>query len=92
MEKRALNYRVIIEKEKYEDGSAVYTAHCPTLNISDYGDTVEEVLKSIKEGISLAVETLAKEKKEIPVDHTEEQIITSARITISTRVASSLVV
>jgi len=60
MDTKVLNYRIIIEPEKYDDGSLVYAAHCPTLGISDYGDTVEEVLTSIKEGIELAVECLAK--------------------------------
>lgn len=58
MEKRVLNYRIIIEPEKYENGSTVYVAYCPTLGVSDYGDTVEEVLKSIKDGIKLVVECL----------------------------------
>ena len=82
MEKNVLNYRIIIEKEKYEDKSSVYVAYCPTLGISDYGNSIEEVLRSIKEGIELAVESLAKEGKEVPVDHVEEQIITSTRINI----------
>ena len=81
MEKNLFNYRIIIEPEKYENGSRVYVAYCPTLNISDYGDTVEEVLTSIKDGIELAVKHLAKAKKEIPVDNVEKQIITSAQIT-----------
>lgn len=82
MEKQLLNYRIIIDKETYEDGSLVYVAHCPTLGISDYGDTVEDVLKSIKEGIELAVKSLSKEKQEVPIDHVDDQIITSAKIYI----------
>lgn len=82
MEKNVLNYRIIIEKEKYEDGSTVYVAYCPSLGISDYGDTVEEVLTSIKEGVQLAVESLAKEGKDVPVDHVEEQLVTSTKINI----------
>lgn len=90
MEKRILNYRIIIEKEKYEDGAVVYVAYCPTLAISDYGDTVEDVLSSIKEGIELAVASLAKEGKEVPVDHIEEQMITSATIRLPSRIKISL--
>lgn len=82
MEKKVLNYRIIIEPEKYQDGSTVYVAYCPTLGISDYGDTVEEVLKSLKDGIELAIECLIKEKKEIPADHLDEQIIASTKINI----------
>lgn len=80
MNTNILNYRIIIEKEKYADGSRVYVAYCPTLGISDYGDTIEETLTSIKDGIQLAVESLAKEKKEVPVDRVEEQIITSTQV------------
>lgn len=81
MQKKILNYRIIIEPETYDDGSTVYVAYCPSLGISDYGDSVEEVLKSIRDGIQLAIESLAKEKKEIPVDNIERQIITSATVT-----------
>ncbi len=56
MEKKVLNYRIIIEPEKYEDGSTVYVAYCHTLGVTDYGDTVEGVLKSIKDGIELAID------------------------------------
>jgi len=54
METKVLNYRVIIEPEHYPDGGKVYNAYCPTLGVADYGDSVEEVLGSIKEGILLA--------------------------------------
>jgi predicted RNase H-like HicB family nuclease len=80
MKKRLLNYRIIIEKEAYEDGSIVYVAYCPTLGLSDYGDSVEDVLESIKDGIELAVETLVKEGREFPLDHIEDQIIASVKI------------
>lgn len=80
MEKTILNYRVIIEPESYKDGSTVYVAHCPTLDVHDYGDTVEEVLTSIKDGIELAVATLAKDKQEIPEDSIKNQIITATQI------------
>lgn len=83
MQKRILNYRIIIEPETYDDGSTVYVGYCPSLGVSDYGDTVEDVMRSIRDGIYLAVESLAKEKKEIPVDNIEQQIITSAAISTS---------
>lgn len=82
MEKKILNYRIIIEPEKYDDGSTVYVAYCPTLGISDYGDTIEEVLESIKDGVKLAVKSLVKEKEDVPIDHTENQIITSTQINL----------
>lgn len=82
METKVLNYRVIIEPERYPNGEKVYNAFCPTLGVADYGDSVEEVLASIKEGILLAVESMAKHKEEIPVDNLEEQIITSTSVSI----------
>jgi len=57
MEKHVLNYRVIIEPEKMGK-KTVYNAYCPTLGVADYGDSVEDVLKSIKDGIKLAIECL----------------------------------
>lgn len=90
MQKNVLNYRIIIEKEKYDDGSNAYVAYCPSLGISDYGDSVEDVLTSIKDGIELAVESLAKTGKDIPVDHVEEQLITSTKINVPAGIKISL--
>lgn len=80
MDTKVLDYRIIIEPEKYKDGSVVYVAHCPTLGISDYGDSIEDVMASIKDGIRLAVDSLASEKLEVPIDEVQDQIITTARI------------
>ena len=79
MEKQVLNYRVIIEPEKIGK-KTVFNAYCPTLGIADYGDTIEEVLKSVKDGIELALECLKDEKKEIPQDNIKEQLITTVSI------------
>lgn len=84
MDTKVLDYRIIIEPEKCEDGSIVYVAHCPTLGISDYGDSVEEVMVSIKDGIQLAVESLVAEKSEVPTDEVGDQIITTARVNFPT--------
>ena len=86
MQAKVLNYRVIIEPESYSGGNKVYNAYCPTLGVADYGDSVEKVLKSIKDGILLAVESLLKEGKEVPTDNLEEQIVTSAKIQLPPKV------
>jgi predicted RNase H-like HicB family nuclease len=86
MNTKVLNYRVIIEPENYPDGSPGYNALCPTLDIADYGDSIEAVLASIKDGIELAIESLAKEGKNIPVDHVEDQIITTAKVSIPSNI------
>ena len=85
MDTKVLNYRVIIEPETYPDGTKVYNAYSPTLGVSDYGDSVEEVLESIKDGIELAIESLAKEGQQIPVDKVEEQIVTSTKVNVPSK-------
>lgn len=82
MQTKILNYRVIIEPETYPDGTKVYNAYCPTLGVVDYGDTIEKALESLKDGIELAVETLVKEKSEIPTDDVANQIVTSTQIKV----------
>lgn len=66
MEKLVANYRVIIEQDKYADGSVVFSAYCPTLELADYGDTVEEALKHMKGLIKFHLESLTQEGIEIP--------------------------
>lgn len=79
MQTQVLNYRIIIEPEK-QGKKTVYNAYCPTLGVVDYGNSVDEVLKSIKDGLQLAIEYLVEDGKEIPVDEIEKQVITSAQL------------
>lgn len=79
MQKQILNYRIIIEPEKM-GRKIVYNAYCPTLGIADYGDSIDEVLKSIKDGIELAIECMKDEGKEIPMDNTEEQVVVTTKV------------
>ena len=79
MQKQVLNYRIIIEPEK-QDKKVVYNAYCPTLGVADYGDSIDGVLKSIKDGIELAIECLRDEGKEVPVDNIEEGSIFTAKV------------
>lgn len=87
MQKKVLNYRVIIEPEKMGN-KTVYNAYCPSLDVADYGDTIEEVLTSIKDGITLAIECLVEEKKDIPVDNIDKQMITSVQVSTTHSVPS----
>ncbi|MEK7550975.1 MAG: type II toxin-antitoxin system HicB family antitoxin [Patescibacteria group bacterium] len=82
MQTKVLNYRVIIEPETYPNGDMVYNAYCPTLGVADYGDTIEKALESLKDGVELAVESLAKEKAEIPSDNITSQIVTSTQVEV----------
>lgn len=85
MEAQIANYRIIIEPE-IQNGSKVYNAYCPTLDIADYGDSIEKVLKSIHDGIELAIESLVEDGKEVPVDNIKEQFITSTEAKIPQKV------
>jgi len=66
---KIFNYRVIIEKEHCDDGTSVFSASCPTLGVFDYGDSIEGVLESIRDGIEGTIEFLAGQGREIPVDY-----------------------
>ncbi len=81
MQKQVLNYRIIIEPEKH-GRKTVYNAACPTLGVYDYGDSIDEVLKSIKDGIELALEYLTEEGKEIPVDNLKNQTVTTTEVDV----------
>lgn len=81
MQKQVLNYRIIIEPEKMGK-KIVYNAVCPTLDVYDYGDSIDEVLKSIKDGIELAIECLRDEGKEVPVDMIEKQVVTTTQVEV----------
>lgn len=83
VQKRILNYRVIIEKEYYDDGTPVYTASCPTLGVFDYGGSIEGALESIKDGIGGTIEFLTEQGREIPVDFPAESIVTFAEVEVS---------
>ena len=82
MQKQVLNYRIIIEPEK-QGKKVVYNAYCPTLGVVDYGDSIDEVLKSIKDGIDLAIEYLQEDGQEIPVDNVEEQVVLTTKVQVS---------
>ncbi len=90
METKVLNYRVIIEPEKMGK-KTVYNAYCPTLGVADYGDTIEDTLVSLKDGIELAIGCLVEEGKEIPVDNIAEQFIATAQVKVPPRAKLSYV-
>jgi len=79
MQTNVLNYRIIIEPEKHGK-KTVYNAYCPTLGVADYGDSIDEVLKSIKDGIGLALEYLVEQGKPIPVDAPEKGLVAIAQV------------
>ncbi|GAB6161606.1 hypothetical protein JCM12298_07650 [Desulfothermus naphthae] len=68
---------VIIEKDEFG-----YYAYCPELKgCHTQGDTLEEVLKNIKEAVELYLETLDQEEKKILLN--KEILTTSLEVPIA---------
>lgn len=84
MQKQVLNYRVIIEPDKRTGtNDPCFTAYCPKLGLADDGDTIEEALSAIQEGIQCYLEALAKDGVEIPAaDNIAQGLVTSTRVTL----------
>ena len=55
MQKKVLNYQVIIEKEGKK-----FNAYCPSLGLADFGKTMNEAVKRIKSLMTFHMETLTK--------------------------------
>ncbi len=89
MQKQVLNYRIIIEPEKI-DKKVVYNAYCPTLKIADYGDSIDEVLASIKDGIELAIGYLRDEGKEVPIDNIQQGFVVTSQVEVSADIKVSI--
>jgi len=81
MQNQVLNYRIIIEPEKM-GRKTVYNAYCDTLGLADYGDSIDEAVKNIKSLIKFHIECLLEDKIEVPVENTEEELITSTKVSI----------
>ena len=47
---------IVINKEKLNDGSPVFVAHCNSLGLASQGKNMEEALANIKEAIELYLE------------------------------------
>ena len=59
-----LSCNVSVHEEELSDGKKVFVVECIELGVGDHGDTLDEALHNLKEGISLLLEE-APEKKEL---------------------------
>ena len=82
MQKKILNYRVIIEPHKQKGKKQVYLAECPTLGVYDWGNSVDEVLSSMKKGITIHIKNMIKTNEEVPTDNIQEEILTTAQVEV----------
>ena len=81
MQTQILQYRIIITPDTQTGtNQAVYTASCPLLGIADDGTTIEEALQNIKGAIEAYVESLAEDGEIIPIDHPENDIVTTTHV------------
>ena len=65
MQKKVLNYRIIIEPEK-RGKKVVYNAYCPTLGLADYADSIDQAIKNIESLIKFHIESLLEDGLEGP--------------------------
>ena len=82
MQTKALNYRIVVEKEKQNKGY-LYVAYVPSLGISDFGKTIDQATSNIEKAIKLYLETLVDLKKPIPAPDSEEYFVTSKKIELN---------
>lgn len=87
MEKYVLNYRVIIEPDtRLGTNEKCFTAFCPTLRVADDGDTIDEALENITEGIQCYIEALVKDSEEVPQpDNLSEGVVSGVNIKLSAK-------
>ena len=81
MEKRILNYRIIVEPDTQTGTQKPgFTAICPTLGVGDDGDTVEEALNNVKKAIKIYVKSLVDDGIDVPHDSIGNDLVTSIQI------------
>lgn len=77
MKTTILKYNVIIRQEGKN-----FIADVPTLGISDFGKTVQEAKRHIKQAIACHIEGLIKTKTEVPPPDTTDFYLSQTEITI----------
>lgn len=91
MEKKVLNYRVIIELEKMGK-KTVFNAYCRSLGVADYGDSIDEAIKRIQSLMKFHIESLLEDGIEVPKENTDEELIMSTKVFIKGSGATAQVV
>lgn len=81
MQNKVLNYRIIIEPEKM-GRRTVYNAYCSTLGLADYGYSIDEAVSNIRSLIKFHIESLLEDHQEVPTENTDQEIITSTKVSI----------
>ena len=77
MKTSILRYNVIIRKE-----NRTFIAYVPSLGISDFGKTLEEAKRHVREAITCHIEGLIKTATEVPPPDAEEYDISYAEFPV----------
>lgn len=82
MQQKIANYTVVIERQRRLGTNKIYyMAYVPILGIATDAYTIEEVEKEIKSLMEFHLESLVKEKEDIPLE-TEETFITKSQVNL----------
>lgn len=85
MEKKVLSYKIVIEKE-----GDMYNAYCQTLGLAEYGESINQVTKRMKEMIQFHIDSLTKLGEEVPVEK-DDNLVTSVQVSSSSKAKLSYV-
>lgn len=90
MKTQALNYRIVVEKEK-QGKKVVYVAFAPSLGISDFGETTDQAVSNLEKAMKLYIDTLIELKQPVPAPDTDDYFVTSRKISVGKYAKSSFV-
>lgn len=77
MKTTILRYNVLIKKEDKH-----FVAYVPTLGISDFGKTVDEAQKHVKDAIACHIEGFIKTNTEVPAPDSQEFFVSQTEISL----------
>ncbi|MBI4253200.1 type II toxin-antitoxin system HicB family antitoxin [Candidatus Uhrbacteria bacterium] len=81
MEQRLLNYVVILESDiRTGSDEPCYSIYCPSLGLSDSGDTIEDALENMKDLIVFHLDSLRKEQEPIPTAGIAQPLIATVQV------------
>ena len=62
-------YKVVVERDAYEDGTPAFHAYCPALKgARTHGKTREEALDNIRQVVQMVVDEMIEEGSVLPPD------------------------
>lgn len=77
MKTTLLRYNVLIKKEGKH-----FVAYVPTLGISDFGKSIEQAQKHVKEAIACHIEGLIKTGDEVPHPDTQDVYLSATEVAV----------